>query len=885
MNKLILLFVAICVVCPLNAQTTTGGLAGKLISTEGNPIEGANLLLSGSSMQGVNGTSTDKEGFFQFSSLSIGTYKLSITHVSFSPLEVNTIPISLGQTTKLGIITLNTGQTELNDVVIIAASPVLSSTAVESKWLSKNILDNIPVGRDFKDAITILPQVNASYFGDGLSIAGGTGSENFFYLDGINVTSIYSPPGVPETFTATGFLPYNFIKEVKVSSSGFEAQYGKALGGNVDVVTQSGSNEFKGQVFGFASGSFLNSVPKGGTTGSAIDKTSNYDGGFSFGGSIIKDKLWYYTAYSYYYNERGVDIKGHGFYPDKSINHVLAAKFDWLATTNTKLNLTMLGNPSESTPVYRATWWYIYPDSITDPEAMLGKYERGGFNAILNGSSKFNQKTQLDYAVNYYKHRSYFGGINDFGNYEPQYLDLTTGIVSGGGGWIERNSLTKAGGKISISHRIDKHNVKVGIEAEYNFLEGKNFTPEPGEILYDGNVYTLTYTSTDNTLNSSTYTGYIQDHWFVANRLSLQLGFRWDGLILKDGSEVLQKFTNQYQPRIGISWFLNEAETKKLSFYYGRVYQWINPIAGRIYSNKLLGYDSLYSMDPRTPGATPYDGFIWNQPSEKPVPPGKYNLDNMDQFSIEYRQLIKPGLRFSVTGLYKYLRDAFFLGLDSANGYQGVNGNPGKGKLDFLPRATRQYWAFELGLNGEHKKNFSYSVHYTWSRNYGNYPGGFLADDQAVTFVGFGSVMTQAAIPNSTGLLPNDRPHVLKLNAAYSFEFGLTAGTYFTVQSGTPLSEYSPGPFLNSRVYHERRGSSGRNPTLWDLNFRFGYKHKKFPGKFYLDIFHVGDPQIVVDRDQRKYLDYDQILLNSNFGKPVRYQPPMALRVGVEFNF
>lgn len=884
-KKLIFLFMVFVVEVGA-AQTTTGELTGKLISPDDTPIEGANLVLSGSSMQGVVGTTTNEKGIFYFKSLPIGVYKLSITHVAFSKYEINDILISLGKDNNLGSITLTGGATQLDEVVIIGATTMLSVDTEVSRSLSKEKMDQIPVGRDFKEAITVLPQVNASYYGDGLNITGGTGSENIFYLDGINVTSIYSPPGIVGTFTITGFLPYNFIKEVKVSSGGFEAQYGKALGGNVDVVTQSGSNDFKGQMFGFLSGSFLNSEPEGGTTGSAIDKTSNYDGGFSFGGPIIKDRLWYYTAYSYYYNERGVEVQGHGFYPDKTINHVLAAKFDWRVSSNTKLNLTVLGNPSVVTPVAGYSWWYTYPDSITDPEAMLAKYESGGINAILIGHSEISKSTQLDYSVSYYKHRSEYEALSEFGRNEPPFMDWTTGILSGGLGWQESNTLSKVGSKFSVSYRKKVHDLKIGMEAEYNFIKGTNSTPELGAIGYGGTDYTLSYISTDNTLNSSTYTGYIQDNWFIADRLNLKLGFRWDGLTLQDKGQVFQKFNNQYQPRIGISWFLDDEEKKKLSFYYGRVYQWINPLSGRIFKNQNLIYDSLYIMDPREPGAIPYDGYLWSQPSNVVKhKSGKYNLDNMDLFSVQYQQRVSEGFNLSVTALYKYLRDAFFLALDSANGYQEVTGNPGQGEMKFLPPATRQYWAVEIGIEGQPVQNFNYSVDYTWSRNYGNYPGSFLAEDMVANFVGFGHVNTQTAIANSAGLLPNDRTHVLKLTGTYAFKFGLTAGTYVTVQTGTPLSEYAPGPFLNSKVFLEKRGSSGRTPTLWDINFRFGYQHKDFPARFYLDVFHVGDPQIVVNVDQRKYLDMDQTLSNSSFGKPISYQPPMALRLGVEFNF
>ena len=90
--------------------------------------------------------------------------------------------------------------------------------------------------------ISLLPQSNLSYYGDGVNIGGATGFENKYFVDGVEVTD-------PLLGVSSTYLPYNFIKEVEVKAGGYEAEFQSALGGVINVVTNSGTNQFHGSVF------------------------------------------------------------------------------------------------------------------------------------------------------------------------------------------------------------------------------------------------------------------------------------------------------------------------------------------------------------------------------------------------------------------------------------------------------------------------------------------------------------------------------------------------------------------------------------------------------------------------------------------------------------
>ena len=171
-----------------NAQVTQGGLEGRLTNAEGNPIESASVSVTSPSLQGTKGTATLVNGFFKISSLPVGEYRMEISHVSYSSLITENIKVGLGLTANLGEIKLQAKITDLETVVVSGDKYYLSSsTAVESN-ITQATMNTLPIDRDFKSAITVLPQVNPSYYGDLPNMGGATGSENYLFIDGLNVT-------------------------------------------------------------------------------------------------------------------------------------------------------------------------------------------------------------------------------------------------------------------------------------------------------------------------------------------------------------------------------------------------------------------------------------------------------------------------------------------------------------------------------------------------------------------------------------------------------------------------------------------------------------------------------------------------------------------------
>ncbi len=225
-------------------------------------------------------------------------------------------------------------------------------------------------------------------------------------------------------------------------------------------------------------------------------------------------------------------------------------------------------------------------------------------------------------------------------------------------------------------------------------------------------------------------------------------------------------------------------------------------------------------------------------------------------------------------------------------------GTPGQGTFDFLPTPRRDYTALEIAAEGAWR-GVRYRASYVLSRSWGNYTGGYSSDDPgSLPQPGQNNaLLTPGQAVNSTGLLPNDRTHVFKLSGAHTFGFGLEAGAFLTAQSGSPINAFVPGEFnMGPGVprFVVPRGSAGRTPALWNLDLRLAWAvpFRNGPsGRVILDALHVGNPRGTTLVDELLAWQYYTIFnlgpadANSNYRRATGYQPPMAVRLGMEVTF
>jgi hypothetical protein len=178
------------------------------------------------------------------------------------------------------------------------------------------------------------------------------------------------------------------------------------------------------------------------------------------------------------------------------------------------------------------------------------------------------------------------------------------------------------------------------------------------------------------------------------------------------------------------------------------------------------------------------------------------------------------------------------------------------------------------------------------SRNWGNYSGLYQTD---VSIFHGGNYSQQFDFPeqyvNATGLLPNDRTHVVKFVGSYRFPVGLTAGTSAILASGEPRSEYgTPPEGPPDWTFIVPRGTAGRTPTTWNVDLRFAYdvpvaRGARVRPRVLLDVFNIGNQRRPVTYDQLHYTTADRSGVNPNYGGVTQYQAPRSARVGMVVDF
>ncbi len=684
------------------------------------------------------------------------------------------------------------------------------------------------------------------------------------------------------------YLPYNFINEIELKAGGYEAQYQSALGGIVNVVTKSGTNDFHGSIFGFYTSNSFTANKELGLLDPTQGDFSDYDIGFSIGGPILLDKLWFFAAYNPTFTNHEVSIPNFGIGIDKTIRHSFAGKLNWLASQQLRFNLTVTGDPAVRDAVGRNV--IDPPSGLENPDIYLQDITEGGYNLSLNGIYSINQNIIID-AVFAHVYRHDTGKPSTERGNDIRFEDWTNNTWGGGvGGTWDAPRYANTGrvvATVSSTTHLSTLGIQYKVDVDYGHYEGHAIIKLNDSTYQEG--FGAAFPATTSQRLPSLF---IQDLWMVTRNIRFSAGLRWDGqYIVGTNDKVDQTISIPLQPRIGITYIPDDEGINKIFASYGRYAQELNlNVIGGYYNDQ--GYDSTiyYPQDPRISR----DGaFVADWSGQHIIHPEIENLQGQyyDEFSLGYERLFWTNFKIGVQGLYRTLEqaidDAYVL---SQNTFR--LGNPGKYPLQDRPEAMRDYAALIVSFERRGDEHFNFLASYVLSRDYGNYEGLFDAFSHSEFSNQNFSFDNPFELSYINGLLPNDRTHVFKFSGTYSFSFGLNAGISFVIESGTPLSEFSIGTYDTGLRFLSPRGSAGRTPTIWDLGARFTYELQmidQFHPKFILDLFHIASQQEPVDINQFQYWGIDEngnpSNPNQDYGQPYRYQQPMSMRLGMEVNF
>jgi hypothetical protein len=650
------------------------------------------------------------------------------------------------------------------------------------------------------------------------------------------------------------------------------------------MVTPSGGNRFEGEAFSFISDHRLRTAARYGLSEPDLSSYTQFDVGLALSGPIRRDRLWFYAAYNPIIDNRMTSYTGMSPTRDRQMQHRFAGKLTWQPRATTRIALTATGDPSWHDAVGGGD--FGSPSTVLNPDVVLGTLREGGGSLSLRGTELVRSRLLLEGAVSRSLFRNDRMPQTALGGTAPLFVDQLNGVGSGGFGGSDREHLGRTSVQLSSILAAGLHTFKAGVEYQDNTLDSHI---DEGRDSIGGAITKVSDTEYkwdriqgQAHVSNRVYTVYAQDSWEVSHWLRLNGGLRWEEQDWVDANGVRrQTIADEWSPRLGFIVSPGPRGSQKIFGSAGRFYEQVPLGALAFFYGSGSFSETVYPQDPRgdTTGAVPHvlpAGGVQQVPGLR----GEY----YDEVTLGYERLLGAGFKAGIHGTYRVLRSV--IEDTQIFGDTDVVGNPGHGRLSEFPMPNHKYRAIELTVERAARGPLYLRASYVISRNSGNYNGLWVGDGQLANA---GSQFdNHDSLVISTGPLPNDRTHIVKLMGSYRLRFGLTVGMYAIWQSGTPLNEYGLGKGV---VFLRPRGTAGRMPSLWNLNLRLDYQPpwaavRGAASRVILDLEHIGSPRKPLRVDQLHYFGLGpQDGPNPTYGQALVNQPPMSLRLGVVAGF
>jgi hypothetical protein len=244
-------------------------------------------------------TTTDSEGRYRILNLPPGRYTVVVDETAgFAGFITADVDVNLSKTSYLGIQLAPVGIKATVTVNNASSALVDTNSNTGGTTISSEQFSSFTTQRTVQSLYTIAPSAARSGLRDASgrdrdpAVAGSSGLENRYILDGVNTTD--------PAFGGSGAnLPFEFVQEVEIKTGAYGAEYGLSTGGIFNVLTKSGGNDLHGDVFAyFTTKGLVRATKRFPFTGSAPNGFSEIDVGFGLGGAIKKDRLWFFGAFN-----------------------------------------------------------------------------------------------------------------------------------------------------------------------------------------------------------------------------------------------------------------------------------------------------------------------------------------------------------------------------------------------------------------------------------------------------------------------------------------------------------------------------------------------------------------------------------------------------------
>src|SRR5712672_3263304 len=275
------------------SHTTTGTVQGDVLDERGGSVAGATVEVRNLDTNFTQTEKTDSDGHFAFLNLAPGRYQLTISQPGFASVLQKNVKLTVGQAITIPV-TMKISS--VSQQIVVTDVPVIETTKTESSTtLDEVAVANTPVlGRKFEDLLTLTPGVAITQGPDGdeINFNGQRGAFNNISLDGGDYNNGFFGEQLGGQRAAID-ITLDAVKEFQVIASGANAEFGRTAGGVINVITKSGTNDIHGSVFEYFRTEALTAAT---SDGKPLDNFRRNQFGGSFGGPIIKNKLFFFAA-------------------------------------------------------------------------------------------------------------------------------------------------------------------------------------------------------------------------------------------------------------------------------------------------------------------------------------------------------------------------------------------------------------------------------------------------------------------------------------------------------------------------------------------------------------------------------------------------------------
>lgn len=887
------------------AQSSHASIQGVITGSE-SPIEGAKVTAR-NTQSGHEWTATSSaQGKYFLLSVPSGSYELLAEATGFEP-QLKTTSVTLGQKAKIDF---NLVPGSLTEELVVTADVVINdltnsdvSIPIRSEQMEKLPLN----GRNFLSVATLAPGTKPAAggaAGGGLTTGAGTSNALGFYVDGSDRKNEIVDGGMVGQFiSSSNAFPLSAVKEYRVITQLYKAEFAKASGGVVTAATKSGSNDLGGELFFTYRDKSLNNKNH-----FAADKPDYQrdQKGFAIGGPIVKDRLHYFVSYEktdvdeFYISPAAGDFSDlGGTFPTPQKQDLIFAKLTWQPSDGHYFDISVDSRDETNT-----AYWLWWSQPYSQDRGINFK------NDVNNVNAKYQYTAGTALHEIRFNMQDYGWATETLANGQPglRYPSMHIGPFSHAPqDWAqERHSLN-----YDVSWGNENHLFKAGIVAQrlryqaiqqtmhnpqFDFATDDATTPYNGSIGF-GDAGIEKY---------NTQLGlFIQDDWNVNERLTLNLGLRYDyesnmlnnDFVTPDDirADLSQYFDDKYfsdgsnrkpfkgaiQPRVGFTYDLTGDGER---FLTGGVGVFYDRTIWNVASDEALRYSyKVYNIGFSEDGS---DGIQWDDsyytreglaeliasgqtdPPEIFLIPDDLAPPKSTQFTIGYKQqLTDSTLSVSYVGVRGSNETAVY----DAN----ANGQvPGYGKVNVWTDSAKSWFdAFYFFYDRPMKNKWFGQVSYTLG----------WADNQSDSlYYGYWRYTSEDQLVRAPAIA--DERHRLSLNLGYELPWNMQISGWGTFATGTPFEAISgtddnnDGRTLND--YPEGKGrNSGRKADSKVLNLRLSktFDLRQMGIQVYVDAFNVFD--------WTNYTSYYSNQQSAQFGQPNGAGDPRQIQLGGSLSF